>query len=44
MPFRSANIDTKASYLIAALLIAAFVLGILGRPDPVAEPCSPHVL
>jgi mono/diheme cytochrome c family protein len=32
MPFRSVNIATTAPFLIAALLSAAFVLAILGRP------------
>lgn len=42
MPFRSANIATKASYLIAAVLSAAFVLVILGRPDFVAAQQARH--
>jgi mono/diheme cytochrome c family protein len=42
MPFRSTNIATKASYLIAAVLSAAFVLVILGRPDFVAAQQARH--
>ena len=42
MLFRSANIATKASYLIAAVLSAAFVLVILGRPDFVAAQQARH--
>jgi mono/diheme cytochrome c family protein len=44
MLFRSANIATKASYLIAAVLSTAFVLVILGRPDFVAAHQARHPL
>jgi hypothetical protein len=38
MSFRSSNITTMAPYLIAALLSAAFVLAISGRPYALAAP------
>ncbi len=38
MSFRSVNITTTASFSIAALLCAAFVLAILGRPHVLAAP------
>jgi mono/diheme cytochrome c family protein len=38
MPIRSVNIATTGPYLIAALLSAAFVLTILGRPYVLAAP------
>jgi len=42
MPFRSVNIATTAPFLIAALLSAALVLVILGRPDSVAAQQARH--
>lgn len=42
MSFRSSNITTTAPYLIAALLSAAFVLAIFGRPPVLAAPQAPR--
>jgi hypothetical protein len=42
MLFRSVNIATTAPFLIAALLSAAFVLVLLGRPDFVAAQQARH--
>src|ERR1700745_601845 len=42
MSFRASNITTTAPYLIAALLSAAFVLAIFGRPHVLAAPQTPR--